>query len=570
MNNNEIQDILIELEFENVIDSQNPILRERGLDFGFTFTTTIADINCNFLIGFKKNFPLSLPQYFIANYDTYEFIPHIEEDGRICYTQDDYLFIDIERPGDVIQETLGKAKETVRQGLQKENLTDFTDEIEAYWSRIKGNEKVYFNGLISSEVTELKIGAGKGGKLIVTDQSEYLQSSKRFFNIGDGGFTFQNGIYVPLQNNNLIIPPRYNNAITIKYVHDLINNNVSETGLEKIKKFTNRPSKAQEYVIFSIVRKGGISSLFGVKFSNMDRVLHPLYSTDFHGKITPISITRLDKEYLYRRGSNGIRYDKKGIVIGGGSIGGFIMEELVRNGFFNLTVVDGDSISVDNCYRHLVGFSFIGKNKADAIKEYLEKKFPHSNIKAEKKEVQYLIDQNQIVFSDYDFVIVATGNVTINIYLNSLLNRADLTIPVLFSWNDPYGIGGHCLVTNIQRIGCYKCLYSNERKMNSASFADPEQTKTFLKNASGCGTFFTPYASADSTQTSLMTVRKLIDSFSDSNEQNAIYSWKGKPDIFLNEGYKLSNRFLMSELELEEKKNQFVDPNCNTCHHLQK
>ena len=96
--------------------------------------------------------------------------------------------------------------------------------------------------------------------------------------------------------------------------------------------------------------------MFGVKFSNMDRVLHPLYSTDFHGKITPISITRLDKEYLYRRGSNGIRYDKKGIVIGGGSIGGFIMEELVRNGFFNLTVVDGDSISVDNCYRHLVGF----------------------------------------------------------------------------------------------------------------------------------------------------------------------------------------------------------------------
>jgi len=567
MDYNTIQDILRKQEFENVMNSQNPILKSRELDFGFTFTIIIADTSINFLIGFKKNFPLSLPQYFILNYDDHEFIPHIEEDGRVCYVQDDYLFIDVDRPEDVISETFNKVKGTVEKGLRKENFVDFTTEFEAYWKRIRKNETVYFNGLISNEVTEIKIGAGKTSKLIVTEPNDFLQSGKRFFNPKDGGFTFQNGIYIPLQSNNVIIPPRYSTTISIDYVNHLIANNTNENKIDKIQKLAKRPCKAQEYVIFSIKHNDGTTSLFGMKFSNMDRTIHPLLSNDFRGRITPISIARLDKEYMYRRGSNGVMHDKKGIIIGAGSIGGFIAEGLIRNGFFNLTVVDGDNISVDNCYRHLVGFNSLNKNKAEAVKKYLENKFPHCNIKAEKSEIEHLIVQGKILLSDYDFAIIATGNVTVNVFLNNLINVSDLNIPVLFSWNDPYGIGGHCLITNMQKTGCYRCLYSNENKTNSASFANPAQHKTFLKNASGCGTFFTPYGSADSMQTSLLTIRRLIDLFTNGETKNAIYSWKGKPDIFLHEGYKLSPRFFMSELEIDETKYQFINTQCKTCNH---
>ncbi len=566
MEKNKVAEVINHLGiFKNIKEFTGSLLKKKELDFGFFFLDKIAEKDVEVIIGFNKNFPLSMPQYFIKDYDNFVFIPHIERDGKVCYTHDDYVYLNAEDPEGIIQETYNLTKATIEKGLLKSNFIDFINEFEAYWNRIDGCETIFGNIIIPNEPTLIKIGYNENKRFAVSEENGCINQIHRFTNLNDKGVTYKNSIIIPFSVSSDFIPPRYNEPLTIEYLKAIIDL-LNDKEKQKLAKISSGLTSSELYVLFCFKQVNGNHSLFGVKFSNITSSGFVLTAEEFKGKITPINIHRLDKEYLYKRGGNGLStFDKKGLIIGGGSIGGFISEELVRNGFFDLTIVDGDILSSDNCYRHLTGYNYIGKSKALAIKEKVERYFPHSNITEVSDSIENAIAKKKINFNDYDFIIIATGNVTINTYLNSLLNKNHLGIPVFYTWNDPYGIGGHCLVTNIEKAGCYSCIYTNENFYNMASFAHQNQPKSFLKTISGCGSIYTPYGSMDSMQTCLIAIKKVIDVMNDSTEKNAIYSWKGKSNIFLAEGYNLSARYSMAESELAERSYAFENKQCKTC-----
>jgi molybdopterin-synthase adenylyltransferase len=205
------------------------------------------------------------------------------------------------------------------------------------------------------------------------------------------------------------------------------------------------------------------------------------------------------------------------------------------------------------------------ENKAKAIKKKLESFYPHANVKAVSTSVEEALEKGTINLNDYDAIIVATGNATLNQYLNRLLKKEIPATPVLYSWLDPFGIGCHCLITNIDTRGCFHCLYANEDLHNSASFADKLQSKSFAKNIAGCGTTYVPYGSLDAIQTAILTVRKLLDVFCGKETQSSVNSWKGDSSLFLSEGYNLSPRYNQSEEQLQAGKELFYEPNCPVC-----
>ena len=61
------------------------------------------------------------------------------------------------------------------------------------------------------------------------------------------------------------------------------------------------------------------------------------------------------------------------LLVGIGGVGGFTLEALVRSGFKNITIIDGDRIEESNLNRQLItNQDNIGKNKIDeALKRYL-------------------------------------------------------------------------------------------------------------------------------------------------------------------------------------------------------
>lgn len=534
-----------------------PSGKEKAVSW-YSFTANFEGEDTSMLLGIDDRFPLSLPILRIEKEDEFAHIPHIERDGKVCYTHEDYTSIDFDSPpSDIIKDAFELAKNTIEKGLRKENIVDFTNEFEAYWNRIEGSEFILGNIEFGNNPVLIKTAVQEKKRFVISDGVEI----NRFMNVSDQKPVQHNALYIPLTITNLI-PPRYGEILNINYFVQLVD------GLPKDrKKILDRiiSLKPQiSYVFFSFVPVTGNTCLFGVRFSGQASAKHLINPDGFEGKIIPLSINRVDKEYMFKRGGLGIDpSNKKGLLIGGGSVGGFVAEELVRNGFFDLTIVDGGSLSAENCYRHLTGYRYLGVNKAAALKSKLESYFPHSKITAIQDCIEVLIEKGKIDLSEFAFIVYATGNVTINLYLSSM--HQEKRIPTFYAWNDPYGIGGHCLSTNISETGCYKCLYSQKVFHNKASFAAVKQIKPFIKSISGCGSVYTPYGSSDSMKTCLLTLDAIRNYFSGKEIKNSVYSWKGDSELFLKEGYLLSLRYGKTEIELYENRHEFIEPHCKIC-----
>jgi molybdopterin/thiamine biosynthesis adenylyltransferase len=270
-----------------------------------------------------------------------------------------------------------------------------------------------------------------------------------------------------------------------------------------------------------------------------------------------------------RGGASEAVSSKRGLLIGCGAIGGFIAHELIRSGITALCLIDNQKLRPENSYRHVSGYVSSDKvSKVDALKESLELYYPYCNISAHAASFEAVIGRGKVKMNDFDFVVVATGNPSTNFYIDTYYRNAKPGTPVIYTWLDPFGIGGHVLITNITSKGCYHCLYDNDDLHNRASWAAPlkDQPRPFLRSISGCGTRYTPYSALDASQTAILATRKTMNVLMGNEKENAIYGWRGSTDVFQKEGYKLSKRFTeLSDEDLHNTRNGFSSKQCTHC-----
>ncbi|TKK66367.1 hypothetical protein FC093_17460 [Ilyomonas limi] len=551
----------------DVKESVLPALSARGLAFGFSGTTEVAGYEVHICIGASTHFPLREPIFFLLNHKDFEKIPHVEEDGYICYTNDDSLVLDIGNAEGIIRESFELVRQTIIKGFLKQNLNDFYNEYEAYWAKLKNQTIVYTNILVADEVKGVKYTRVREARHLFasSDEAERINSFHRLFNSKNSPPQFQNGLFIPLLPNAKVFIPEGNTSLTIDTIKHLISHHTSVDNKERINKALAK-TKIDDLIIFSLPQPNGKFSLFGIRLKGINHRIHPLLNADTNTTITPLRVRHLDPEYMLARGGTGQTFlSKKVLVIGGGSVGSAVCEEIIKAGILSVDIIDKDTIEPENCYRHNCGYKYISLKKAEAIKTKLESYYPHCKVTAFSMSIEDGFNKRKINLQQYDAIIVATGNGTINQYLNEVFRAQIPGIPILFSWLDPYAIGGHCLLTNITDKGCYQCLYQNGSLHNTASFSAPTQPKSFSKSISGCSSMYIPYGSLDALQTAILTVRKLLDVFLKREEQNAIFSWKGNPDLFLSEGYNLSARFHQNDEQLNSAKYLFLQPNCRVC-----
>lgn len=544
-----------------------PALTKRGLAFGISGIAKVEGKKMNITVAVSKKFPNEHPTFFLLNQKDFDPIPHIEDDGFICYTHDDTLVLDIDNPAGIIQDCFVFAVQTLRDGLNKRNYDDFYNEYEAYWRRLKNTATLFTNIIIGSEVEVLKCTRfkAKDSLFVASDQTDRIDSYQRFFTAKDNAPQFFNGLFIPLIRGSRVFIPKRDTELSIQQIQRLVQDSVSEENKKRIERALIK-TKLEELIVFCLPQPNGFHSLFGVRLKGIYHSKHPLLSADTKVTIIPLTVVRLDPEYMLARGGTGLKFfGKKALVIGGGSVGSLICEELIKAAVINVDVVDKETLQPENCYRHSCGFMYLEKNKAVAIKTKLEGYYPHAKVSAIGMPIEDALEKKKLNLKKYDIIIVATGNATINQYLNKVFRQEVPGKPVLYSWLDPLGIGGHCLITNMAAVGCYQCLYTNDDLHNSASFADKSQPKSFSKNITGCGTVYVPYGSLDALDTSILTVRKLLDIFLEREQENSIFSWRGNCDQFTSEGYKLSHRFFLTEEQLSQSRTNFYKVNCKVC-----
>lgn len=544
-------------------------LVKRGLAFGISGEVMIDNITAKIAVGAPEAFPNCSPTFFLLNPEDFIHLPHVEDDGYICYTHNDTLVLDIDNSPGIIAGCFELAIKTLKDGIDRKDNNEFYNEYEAYWRRLKGVCGMFANLVLSEDVEVIKFSKLKDKEkelfFVVSDTTDRITSYQRLINAKESPPQFFNGLYIPIKKGSEILIPRSNQELTLEDVRKLILKNVTSNNEKKIRTALSK-SKREDLIVIGFPLPNGNHSLFAIRFKGINHAAHPLFTADATANVIPYTVKRVDPEFMLIRGGSGNSFiDKKVLVIGGGSVGSAISEELIRAAVINVDVVDKEQLEIDNCYRHNCGFRYVNKKKAEAIKEKLSSYYPHSNVNAFNMAIEDAISKRKIDFRTYDAVVVATGNATVNQFLMKFFRKEIPDKPVLFSWLDPYGVGGHCLVTNISEKGCYQCLYTNEALYNMASFAAASQQKSFVKNISGCGSVYVPYGSLDANQTAILTVRKILDVFAGKEPSNAVYSWKGSSELFLQEGYNLSERYHQSEEQLEASKSLFHQPKCKLC-----
>jgi molybdopterin-synthase adenylyltransferase len=553
----------------NTYEYQNPALAKRGLAFGVAGEVLIDKVTAKIAVGVPEAFPNCIPTFFLLNQEDFIRLPHVEHDGCICYSHNDTLVLDIDNEPGIIAGCFKLAKKTLENGLNREHNNEFYNEYEAYWRQLKDAGSMFANLILSENVEVVKYSKLKDKEkelfFATSDITERLNSYQRIVNAKENPAQYFNGLYIPLKKGSEILIPIINQELTLEDARELILKNITLSNEKKIRTALSK-TKQEDLIVIDFPLPNGNHSLFALRFKKINHATHPLFASASTAIVIPYNVKRVDPEFMLSRGGNGNSFiDKRVLVIGGGSVGSAVAEELIKAAVINIDVVDKEKLEIDNCYRHNCGFRYVNKEKTEAIKEKLTANYPHTNVTAINMAIEDAISKKKIDFDRYDAVVVATGNATVNQFLMKFFRNEIPGKPVLFSWLDPYGVGGHCLITNISENGCYQCLYTNEALHNIASFTAAKQQKSFVKNISGCGSVHVPYGALDANQTAILTVRKVLDVFTGKELINAIYSWKGSNELFLQQGFHLSERYNQSTEQLDEGKSLFYQPKCKLC-----
>jgi len=549
-------------------------------------------------IGWDDYFPLHKPMYFLKPYNNFGFLPHIEKDGYICYISDEGLIINQENISNIINESFTRVIETLEMGITGKNKIDFLNEFEAYWqNNINCNSSIKSMISLDSYIKQVQIASIKKYKfLIAGDQkSELINYIRKLLGgVQEEEIKFLKSLYIPLRKGTKIYPPPYNDFWSIKQIRRKIFNNLSSSNknrLETIVKNSRVNSNSLVNIIVNIPQPNGNNALLGIYYKDFipkksDRnsynknYAHPLYKTDARCKINPVVIERHNKKHIVPRGGGNNNINSKNVaLIGCGSVGSQIAFQLAKTGISNMFLIDKEKLAIENIYRHSLGIdklynpeyksnpdNFTKKlklSKVLGLKNELEQKLPYLNIDYSTESIEEIVDRSKIDFKKFDLIMVALGNPTLELFLNHYFHENYEELPIIYTWLEPYGIGGHALLTNNnKKSGCLKCLY-NSNLYNRASFS--KEGQFFAKSISGCGSLYTEYSNLDSVQTAIIASRLAINTLTGKEKNNPILSWKGNKERFLEEGFQLSERYFLREEKLRELRYKYINDDCEVC-----
>lgn len=525
--------------------------------------TYTVSIKCNLKAGdlwypIKIGIPDDWAQYLIDLYiaaETIPYIPHIDNKGKLCLYDLEGSFIEKDLLG-VLNQCILQAQSLIKEGVNKENWNDFFKEFDSYIMCLPGCKiaKVVIpelkeNQKISYCATN-KIGKKREKK---ETYAEYLKraKAKSFFASSDAndfkswGYKNQikNGLYLYIEAGESIYPPKIDRPLDIECLNAIFK---SIKLTKTVNKLIENPKK-ELFLVFGIKQPEGSFNTFGAIIKDADFDTRINLKLKSMREAIPLFIERLDEHSLLSRTAfdKNVLSDKKYLLIGCGSIGGYVFSDLIKSGCKDITLIDHDLMKPENIYRHLLGKDYIGYYKAEALRIFGEKSLPGLKIKTVDEKLQNAFEDAGIEFDDYDYIIAATGNSILNSWINNYVNNTGINTPIFYIWNEPLDIGSHVAIIQRDRIGCYDCIFRRDETIglyDFTSYCKPGQK--FVENVSGCSGSFIPYGSLISVQSSLLFM-DLLKKFAEGRiSENIIASEKGDDFYLKKSGLILSNNYI--------------------------
>ena len=543
-------------------------------------------IECNLIAGERtipiviaipENWQRVLIDIYIKQYMNFPFIPHIDVKGKICLFDMEGVLIDQNLCGIILQ-SIKRAKKIISKGLSGANKEDFINEFDLYWQQLPAVQMAkvdvpcvqnvgivkYFVNTSKKRKKEsyLKFMQRLRGSIIYVSQE--IENLKRYYKEDKG--SIRNAIYIKIKVDDFLYPPDARGTNLKEYFQKVlgyVNGEQLQTIISKI--------GSDKLVIFEVWHPNDTITFLGAIF---EKVLfsfeNGLCNLKSVNRIIPITVSRIDKMYLMTRSNEAINIltDKKILLIGCGSVGSYIANELVKSGIEKMMLIDDDHLYEINVFRHLLGLEYVGQYKCVALQNFLEKNIPDLKILSLVADIEDAVQEGSIEFEDYDLIISATGSHNVNRWINKYMYLHKLSTPIVYAWNEVLGIGSHVAYIQYGNIGCYECFFGRDEDTDElydrTSYCKPGQN--IVQKVAGCGSSFIPYGSTVSFKTAGMCVETVKKIFEGRYTDNMIISAKGDGYHFKKAGLQVSNKYLRQiDDVVEYNGKQFSKPGCEFC-----
>ena len=515
--------------------------------------------------------PLNIPQVRLAPTAASELLPHVTEDGgAICYLGTEGLVLDSSRPGDLLAEALERAAETLHIATSDQRGAEFGDEFEVYWANLPNPDVVRNVADPSSE---------PGWRILIAekDKPTYLANAvdevSAYYSGGVdvGGRTIRKVSYFPLADGSVLIPPRRSRGVwSAAAARQALLPCLARDHKRRMMKMLQKRPKSIEYCFFDLPRPNGGSSMFGLKFIAPGPI-HPLLEGGTAESIVPIVVRRIDRSYLLPRGGASVSLsDCRALIVGCGAVGGHVALELARGGLLRQTLFDPDSFGDENAFRHALGHRYLGENKAEALAKELRLQLPYVEAEGIAENVVVALASGRIKLDQFDLVVAATGNPTIEMFIEAELYQLQQRPRAVYSWIEPLGIGGHAVLTgSVAGRGCLRCLFTAPVEglpdlHSRLAFA--QQGVSYGRALRGCGSLHTPFASLDALRTAQVAVRLAIQAVQGEAKENIAVSWRGDATELRSQGHETTQRYEADPDKNELEVSDFSNPRCPVCH----
>jgi molybdopterin/thiamine biosynthesis adenylyltransferase len=517
-------------------------------------------------VGLPVDFPSVLPVVKLRPWDALGVIPHVTAiEGGVCYQDSEGLLLDQNRAGALVDWGVDQALVELSRGVRGDNRTDFTEEFEASWSQLKGKGTLRNVADIPTFPCKLTVVRRTETELYLAADEEQVLSFLQFERLGK--HNVQRATFLPLPANTYIEPPRPDRPFwSAEELRQWLAPGIANLSNRQRRALLLRSSSQQGVIVVALPRPSQGVAVFAVRYQSPTSE-HPLLP-GVSATLWPLQVARRESAYLVPRGGGQASLATKHVLlVGCGAVGGRLAHDLVQSGVLRLTLVDFDMHSADNTFRHVLGYPRKGViTKVAALREELQAKYPYVQVTAVNDGIQAAHRKGTVQWNDFDLLIAATGNPTVELWLNAQLHGPTVQTSALFTWLEAYGIGGHALLTHSGTVGCLQCLYTDPDETqlaNRAAFAQAGQK--FSMSLAGCSARHTPYGSLDAVRTAEMAARLAVRALTNRESAAPLVSWKGDAEDFLAAGFRLAPRYAASEEALSRNRYRYQAPTCPIC-----
>ncbi len=555
INQEEIKEALLDNKYISEMDFlKSKSYKSKSYQIIFFCKLEVEDRWIPIIIGVPDNWELNLFDIYWEGENS--FIPHLERNGKFCLFDLEGSLIDVNFAG-LINQCINRARDIVIEGETGENKLDFLEEFDSYFllldnlcfAEVVMPAEKSIDFIIFSKI-KYKVNQKKGEKYAAYLKREKNNKSRFFASADSEDFKTwgvnlpqQKGLYIYVEPDSYIYPPDYQNFNGLEYINKIFQN----IGVNGINKFLKKHSD-ELFLVFEIKQNEEIFTCFAFYLKNPQFEIVDSLRLISVKEIVPIYVSRIDEQFLQNRTSYSYSQlaNKSYLLIGCGSIGGYIFHTLIKAGCKNITIVDHDKLSTENIYRHLLGREYIGNYKTYALSRYAESNLPNLKITTIDEKIEDAVIDCGLDFQDFDYIIAATGNHNVNLWINRAIVKDEIKVPVIYIWNEPLDIGSHvALFTYNSNDTCFETLFlrdENGTLYDKSSFC--EKGQVFAKTYSGCNGTFIPYGSTTSIQSSILFMDLLKMHVNKSITKNVIVSEKGNDFYFKEAGFKVSDRYM--------------------------